>query len=95
MLRILRLSLICLGCSGVMFSSSASYKKNSSAIDSTNSPSISGSDSTGAASRKIDSTEWPCGTYDGHTLYAGHKGGCYYYNSSKKKTYVDRSKCNC
>lgn len=36
-----------------------------------------------------------CGTYNGHTLYKGPKGGCYYINSNKNKTYVDRSYCNC
>ncbi|MFY0631183.1 MAG: hypothetical protein JXR05_12435 [Flavobacteriaceae bacterium] len=36
-----------------------------------------------------------CGTYNGHTLYTGPQGGCYYYNSSNNKTYVDRSNCNC
>ena len=40
-------------------------------------------------------SEWTCGSYKGHTLYTGPKGGCYYYNSSGNKTYVDRSNCNC
>lgn len=39
--------------------------------------------------------EWECGTYNGHTLFTGSKGGCYYKNSNGNKTYVDRSKCNC
>ncbi len=36
-----------------------------------------------------------CGTHNGHTLYKGPEGGCYYYNSNGNKTYVDRSECNC
>lgn len=31
--------------------------------------------------------------YNGHKLYVGEQGGCYYYNSSGNKTYVDRSYC--
>lgn len=37
----------------------------------------------------------PCGDHNGHPLYRGPKGGCYYINSSGKKTYVDRSECGC
>lgn len=36
-----------------------------------------------------------CGTYKGHILHIGEKGGCYYYNSSGNKTYVERTYCNC
>ena len=36
-----------------------------------------------------------CGTYNGHQLWIGPRGGCYYYNSNHNKTYVDRSYCNC
>ena len=36
-----------------------------------------------------------CGTYNGHNLYEGPQGGCYYYNSNGNKTYVDRDLCNC
>ncbi len=36
-----------------------------------------------------------CGTYNGHTLYKGPQGGCYYYNDQGNKIYVDRSLCNC
>ncbi|MFZ4931594.1 hypothetical protein [Chryseobacterium sp. Mn2064] len=32
-------------------------------------------------------------TYNGHTLYVGERGGCYYYTGSSKK-YVDRSYCS-
>ena len=32
-------------------------------------------------------------TYNGHTLHVGEEGGCYYYNSSGNKTYVDRENC--
>ncbi len=39
--------------------------------------------------------EWTCGTYKGHQLYTGPKGGCYYKNSNGNKTYVDRVNCNC
>lgn len=34
-------------------------------------------------------------TYNGHTLYTGSQGGCYYYNSNGNKQYVDHSYCNC
>ncbi len=33
-----------------------------------------------------------CG--NGKTLQVGPQGGCYYYSSSGKKVYVDRSCCN-
>jgi hypothetical protein len=36
-----------------------------------------------------------CGTYNGRSLQLGPEGGCYYINSSGKKTYVDRSNCKC
>lgn len=38
----------------------------------------------------------PCGKYNGHNLYKGEKGGCYYLKTKKKiKTYVDKKHCNC
>lgn len=40
-------------------------------------------------------SDYPCGFHNGKQLYTGPKGGCYYYNSSGNKTYVDRSECNC
>ena len=40
-------------------------------------------------------SEWRCGTYNGHDLWTGPRGGCYYYNSNDNKTYVDRDFCNC
>lgn len=36
-----------------------------------------------------------CGKYNGHQLFVGPKGGCYYINSNNNKTYVDRNYCNC
>lgn len=37
-----------------------------------------------------------CGTYKGHQLYQGEKGGCYYLKTKKKvKVYVDKKFCNC
>ena len=36
-----------------------------------------------------------CGTYNGHTLYKGPQGGCYYIKPNGAKEYVDRSKCRC
>lgn len=36
-----------------------------------------------------------CGTHNGKALHRGPDGGCYYYNSSGNKTYVDRSECRC
>lgn len=36
-----------------------------------------------------------CGTYKGHSLNRGPKGGCYYVNKNGNKTYVDRSLCKC
>lgn len=38
----------------------------------------------------------PCGKYNGHQLYKGDKGGCYYLKTKKKvKVYVDKKNCNC
>ncbi len=38
----------------------------------------------------------PCGKYQGHNLYKGEKGGCYYLKTKKKvKVYVDKQHCNC
>lgn len=34
-------------------------------------------------------------TFKGKKLYTGPRGGCYYVNRNAKKTYVDRSYCNC
>lgn len=31
--------------------------------------------------------------YNGHTLYTGEKGGCYYLSSGGNKEYVDKSYC--
>lgn len=42
----------------------------------------------------VQQTKTKC-KYNGKTLYRGKKGGCFYFNSSDKKTYVDRSYCNC
>lgn len=36
-----------------------------------------------------------CGDYNGHTLYKGPQGGCYYYSSGGNKVYVDRDLCDC
>lgn len=36
-----------------------------------------------------------CGTHNGHQLYKGSSGGCYYINSNGNKTYVDASECHC
>jgi hypothetical protein len=41
------------------------------------------------------SSNQTCGTYNGHQLYKGSSGGCYYINSNNNKTYVDASHCNC
>lgn len=49
--------------------------------------------STGFSNCSTD--DYDCGTHNGKTLYKGPKGGCYYYNGSDNKTYVDRSLCNC
>ncbi|WP_284460534.1 hypothetical protein [Chryseobacterium sp.] len=32
-------------------------------------------------------------TYNGHRLYVGEKGGCYYLSSGGSKEYVDKSYC--
>ncbi|HEY1047737.1 MAG TPA: hypothetical protein VGF79_14950 [Bacteroidia bacterium] len=38
----------------------------------------------------------PCGKYNGHQLYKGDKGGCFYLKTKKKvKVYVDKKNCNC
>jgi hypothetical protein len=41
-----------------------------------------------------------CGEYNGHKLYKGAKGGCYYKDRSPKtkklnKVYVEGNLCNC
>lgn len=36
-----------------------------------------------------------CGTHNGHQLYKGPDGGCYYINDNGNKTYVERSECRC
>jgi hypothetical protein len=41
-----------------------------------------------------------CGEYNGHKLYKGPKGGCFYKDKSSKtkkinKVYVDNQYCNC
>lgn len=41
------------------------------------------------------SADTPCGNYKGRQLYIGSQGGCYYYTSSGKKSYVDRENCDC
>lgn len=33
-------------------------------------------------------------SYNGHTLYVGEKGGCYYLSSGGNKEYVDKSYCS-
>lgn len=40
-------------------------------------------------------SEEPCGKHNGKQLYTGPRGGCFYINGNGKKTYVDRSECNC
>jgi len=38
----------------------------------------------------------PCGTYEGHNIYKGEKGGCYYLKTKKKvKVYIDKKHCKC
>ena len=32
-------------------------------------------------------------TYNGHVLYVGEKGGCYYFSSGGNKEYVDKNYC--
>jgi hypothetical protein len=36
-----------------------------------------------------------CGFHNGHQLWKGPRGGCYYYNDNNNKIYVERSECNC
>ena len=47
------------------------------------------SSSTGSGS----GTGTSCGDYNGHPVYKGPNGGCYYINSSGNKTYVSGSYC--
>lgn len=38
----------------------------------------------------------PCGKYNGHNIYKGDKGGCYYLRTKKKvKVYIDKKHCKC
>ncbi|QQV02643.1 MULTISPECIES: hypothetical protein [Chryseobacterium] len=43
-------------------------------------------------SKKRSTTNRGC-TYNGHTLYVGKRGGCYYIAGNSKE-YVDRSYCS-
>ncbi|WP_156173241.1 hypothetical protein [Chryseobacterium gallinarum] len=43
-------------------------------------------------SRSYSQSSGGC-TYNGHQLYVGQRGGCYYYSGSSKQ-YVDRSYCS-
>lgn len=52
-------------------------------------------ESSDQGSSGTSQSDWKCGIYNGHQLWTGPKGGCYYYNSNNNKTYVDRSNCNC
>ncbi|WP_420571934.1 hypothetical protein [Kordia sp.] len=49
---------------------------------------------TTGSSSDVD-TEIKCGFHNGNQLWKGPQGGCYYYNSSGNKTYVDRDECDC
>ncbi len=51
------------------------------------------SDSGSSTSSGSASGDRRCGAYNGHQLYKGSQGGCYYINSNNNKTYVDASKC--
>jgi len=42
----------------------------------------------------VRNNDWPCGTYNGKTLYTGPRG-CYYITSDNKEEFVDRRNCNC
>jgi hypothetical protein len=56
---------------------------------------VAGCSDTSTNSTGGTQTEWRCGSYNGHPLWTGPQGGCYYYNSNGNKSYVDRSNCNC
>ncbi|SKC04263.1 hypothetical protein SAMN05660477_02606 [Soonwooa buanensis] len=45
----------------------------------------------GTKKKSTSSTKKSC-TYNGHSLYVGKRGGCYYY-SGDSKVYVDRDYC--
>ncbi len=76
-------------CLTIIMASAALSCKDASTDTGTNTNTNSSSNSA------IGAGDYPCGTYKGHTLYTGPKGGCYYINSNNNKTYVDRSNCNC
>jgi hypothetical protein len=48
-----------------------------------------------SCSKSTHPSSTPCGTYNGHNLYKGSQGGCYYLNSNGTKEYVDRPRCRC
>jgi hypothetical protein len=52
-------------------------------------------DSGSSSNASPNSSGTGCGTYNGHSLYKGPDGGCYYINSNGNKVYVDRNKCRC
>ncbi|MES2616467.1 MAG: hypothetical protein V4613_01230 [Bacteroidota bacterium] len=38
----------------------------------------------------------PCGKFQGHNIYKGEKGGCFYLKTKKKiKVYIDKKHCKC
>ena len=47
------------------------------------------------ANNKTNYNIGSCGKYKGKVTYKGSRGGCYYINKNKKKTYVDRKYCPC
>jgi hypothetical protein len=51
----------------------------------------SSSSSSRTSSRSYSKSNDGC-TYNGHQLYVGSRGGCYYYSGSSKK-YVERAYC--
>ncbi|MCF3110242.1 hypothetical protein LL912_15770 [Niabella sp. CC-SYL272] len=48
-----------------------------------------------AETNAAEANDSRCGSYNGHLLYRGKNGGCYYINSKGNKTYVDSYHCSC
>ncbi|WP_267401890.1 MULTISPECIES: hypothetical protein [unclassified Chryseobacterium] len=50
------------------------------------------SDRDGGSDSNYNNSSGYC-TYNGHKLYVGEKGGCYYLSSGGNKEYVDKKYC--
>jgi hypothetical protein len=78
------------------FGSSSGNQQSSPVLEDDTSPSsaAAGSRPTRPRSGSVQSSDSVSRSSSGRTLIRGPRGGCYYYSSSGRKVYVDRSLCN-